>query len=87
MPLAKDRQHSIGRSNPLLLFVFEAGYLAPQLHCVVLDGIELPILLPLWAGCWDYKPATGLCDAGTDQGTVPGHTLYQGASSSRGTLF
>lgn len=47
----------------LLLFVLRQ-VTWPQLHCVVLDGIELPILLPLWSGCWDYKPAAGLCDAG-----------------------
>lgn len=74
--LSQGRRCTGPELDLLLLFVLRQ-VTWPQLHCVVLDGIELQILLPLWSGCWDCKPATGLCEAGN--GT---RVLHQGRHST-----
>lgn len=72
-------RHSTGPERDLLHLSVLRPVTRPQLHCVVLGGMELPILLPLWPACCDYKPATGFGDAGKGS-----RILCQGIPSTNG---
>lgn len=75
-------RHSTGPERDLLHLSVLRPVTRPQLHCVVLGGMELPILLPLWPACCDYKPATGFGDAGKGS-----RILCQGIPSPTGCIF
>lgn len=72
-------RHSTGPERDLLRLSVSRPVTRPQPHCVVLGGMELPILLPLWPACCDYKPATGFGDAGKGS-----RILCQGIHSTNG---